>query len=230
MQQQEKLIFDGRHTPQNISSHSFFFGAVFGVCLAIGYYSETIPQLGVFLSALALFHELEYMMTALFKPDIVSLDAFLLNNGNQYNIAHVAGITEFLIELYLFPTLKYIRFIRYIGFIIMVIGQSARSLAMWHAKSNFSHKIAYRKKQDHVLVTTGIYAYMRHPSYFGFYWWAIGTQLLLCNPICLAGFFFVLHRFFKDRIEEEEPLLFNFFGKEYIEYKKKTPTHIPLIN
>ncbi|RIA94507.1 farnesyl cysteine-carboxyl methyltransferase, mediates the carboxyl methylation step during C-termin [Glomus cerebriforme] len=230
MEQQEKLIFDGRHTPQNISSYSFCFGIIFGGCLALAYYSETIPQLGIFFSALALFHELEYMMTALFKPDTINLDAFLLNNGNSYHIAHAAGITEFLIELYLFPASKSIRFLRYIGFIVVVIGQLARSIAMWHAKSNFSHKIAYHKRQDHVLITTGIYAYMRHPSYFGFYWWAIGTQLLLSNPICLLGFCYVLHRFFKDRIEEEEPLLIKFFGNDYIKYQKKTRTYIPLIN
>jgi protein-S-isoprenylcysteine O-methyltransferase len=74
MKQQETLICDGEHTPQNISLYSFCFGIVFGGCLAIAYYSETIPQLGIFLTSLALFHELEYMLTALFKPDIISLD------------------------------------------------------------------------------------------------------------------------------------------------------------
>jgi protein-S-isoprenylcysteine O-methyltransferase len=94
----------------------------------------------------------------------------------------------------------------------------------------FLTKFAYHKRQDHVLITTGIYAYMRHPSYFGFYWWAVGTQLLLCNPICVFGFLYALHRFFKDRIEEEEPLLIKFFGNNYVEYKKKTQTYIPLIS
>ena len=74
MKQQEILIYDGKHTPQNISLYSFCFGIAFGGCLAIAYYSETIPQLGIFFAALALFHELEYMLTALFKPDIVGLD------------------------------------------------------------------------------------------------------------------------------------------------------------
>lgn len=96
MQQQEKLIFDGRHTPQNISSYSFSFGAVFGVCLAIGYYSETIPQLGIFLSALALFHELEYMMTALFKPDIVSLDGQYYDPIADYGLNILANIIIYL--------------------------------------------------------------------------------------------------------------------------------------
>jgi protein-S-isoprenylcysteine O-methyltransferase len=74
MEQQERLIFDGRHTPQNISLYSFCFGVIFGGCLLIAYYSETFSQLGILFTALALFHELEYLMTALFKPDIISLD------------------------------------------------------------------------------------------------------------------------------------------------------------
>ncbi|CAG8651596.1 5477_t:CDS:2 [Funneliformis caledonium] len=226
--QQKGLILDGRHTPQNISLYSFCFGIAFGGCLTIGYFSDTIPQLGIFLAALALFHELEYMMTALFKPDLISLDS-------RYLFAIcisvlLKGITEFLIELYLFPSIKSFRFLKYIGFSVMVIGQLVRSLAMWHAKSNFSHTIVYHKEKDHNLVTNGIYAYLRHPSYFGFYWWAVGTQILLCNPICMFGFLYALHRFFKARINEEEPLLIRFFGKEYVEYKKKTPTYIPLID
>ncbi|CAI2173109.1 2435_t:CDS:2 [Funneliformis geosporum] len=226
--QQESLILDGRHTPQNISLYSFCFGIAFGGCLAIGYFSDTIPQLGIFLAALALFHELEYMMTALFKPDIISLDSRYL--FTICNSIIPKGISEFLIELYLFPNIKSFRFLRYIGFVVMVIGQTVRSLAMWRAKSNFSHTIVYHKKQDHILVTNGVYAYLRHPSYFGFYWWAVGTQILLCNPICIFGFLYALHRFFKARINEEEPLLIDFFGKDYVEYKMKTPTYIPLID
>src|SRR5256885_12970269 len=72
--EQQEILCDGKHTPQNISLYSFCFGTAFGGCLAMAYYSETIPQLGIFLAALALFHELEYMMTALFKPDSISLD------------------------------------------------------------------------------------------------------------------------------------------------------------
>ena len=32
-------------------------------------------------------------------------------------------------------------------------------------------------KADHLLITTGIYAHMRHPSYVGWFYWSVGTQV-----------------------------------------------------
>jgi protein-S-isoprenylcysteine O-methyltransferase len=49
-------------------------------------------------------------------------------------------------------------------------------------------------------VTSGIYAYSRHPSYFAFFWWAVGTQILVGNKICFVAFVVVLWMFFKNRI------------------------------
>ena len=56
------------------------------------------------------------------------------------------------------------------------------------ASTNFSHKIEERKREEHALVTHGIYAYLRHPAYFGFFWWSIGTQVLLGNPIAVLAY------------------------------------------
>jgi protein-S-isoprenylcysteine O-methyltransferase Ste14 len=47
---------------------------------------------------------------------------------------------------------------------MVVTGQTLRSTAMIHASSNFSHVVAFRKKDDHVLVTDGIYAYVHYQS------------------------------------------------------------------
>jgi len=41
---------------------------------------------------------------------------------------------------------------------------------------------------------------MRHPSYAGFFAWALGTQILLGNPIGTVVFAVVLWRFFSQRI------------------------------
>ena len=79
-------------------------------------------------------------------------------------------------------------------------------------------------------MTTGFYGITRHPSYFGFLVWTIGTQLMLLNIICLIGFPIGLYMFFSDRIIEEEGLLIEFFGRDYIEYKKKVGILIPFIN
>ena len=87
---------------------------------------------------------------------------------------------------------------------VLVAGQAFRALAMVHANS-FSHIVKAVKHDDHTLVTTGVYAYSRHPSYVGFFYWAIATQLLLGNIVSTLAFVFVLNRFFTARIESEYP-------------------------
>lgn len=85
----------------------------------------------------------------------------------------------------------------------MALGQMTRSLAMSQAGSNFNHNVQVERKEGHVLVQHGVYAVLRHPSYFGFFWWGLGTQLVLQNVVCLVGYAVVLWRFFANRIRRE---------------------------
>lgn len=55
-------------------------------------------------------------------------------------------------------------------------------------------------------------------------------QVLLCNPLCILGYTVVSWRFFRERIEEEELSLINFFADDYVEYKKRVPTGLPFIS
>lgn len=104
------------------------------------------------------------------------------------------------------------------GIVFVIIGQALRSMAMIHAATNFSHAIAWKKLETHKLVTDGIYAcvvlaisfetscslpsnrWFRHPSYTGFFYWALGTQLVLQNTVSFLFFLVVLWRFFSARI------------------------------
>jgi len=79
------------------------------------------------------------------------------------------------------------------------------------------------------LVTHGIYGIMRHPSYVGWFWWSIGTQIILSNPFCVIFYAIISWKFFNDRIYVEEITLINFFGKQYFDYQKRVPTGIPFI-
>lgn len=85
--------------------------------------------------------------------------------------------------------------------------QYLRSLAMITAASNFSHLIVYKKAPEHSLVRTGIYGWSRHPSYVAFFYWAIGTQIFIGNPIALVAFSYILYRFFSHRIKGEPHIL-----------------------
>jgi len=44
------------------------------------------------------------------------------------------------------------------GLIMVIVGQVLRSTAMIHASTNFSHSVAFRKRDSHRLVTDGVYA------------------------------------------------------------------------
>lgn len=97
------------------------------------------------------------------------------------------------------------------------------------AGQSFNHIVQAKKSDTHALVTTGIYSSLRHPSYFGFFWWAVGTQLTLGNSVSLVGYVYVLWKFFRHRITQEEHFLVQFFGVDYVEYRKRVGTGIPYV-
>ena len=89
------------------------------------------------------------------------------------------------------------------------------------------------------------YSLVRHPSYCGFFYWAIATQLLMSNVVSTVLFVVILGRFFSSRIKgelsinvgvhcltlytEEEVHLVRFFGQKYIDYRKKVGSGLPWV-
>ena len=102
-------------------------------------------------------------------------------------------------------------------------------LIFWRAhidlKSNWSPTLEIR--QDHILVTNGIYATIRHPMYASQWLWAIAQILLLQNwlagPLDLIFFFF----FYFLCVRAEEKMMLDTFGDPYREYIKRTGGVIP---
>ncbi|GAA5922263.1 protein-S-isoprenylcysteine carboxyl O-methyltransferase [Sporobolomyces koalae] len=187
------------------------------------------PQLGFYLASWSFFHLLEFVVTSMYNPGKLSVSSYLLDNGVSYIAAHIAGVLEHVLEETFFPAryraMKHSGGITMIGFALVAMGQILRSFAMISASSNFSHL----KLPSHQLVTTGIYSWSRHPSYAGFYWWAVGTQVALGNPICALVFMATLQYFFAVRIRVEERYLVKFFGKAYEDYRAKVPTRIMFV-
>ncbi|CAL9730837.1 protein-S-isoprenylcysteine O-methyltransferase [Monosporozyma unispora] len=220
--------------PHEITETSFGLGMLLGVAVGSLPFINFRP-FNLYIIALALFHFLEYYITAKYNPKKVNSQSFLLNNGIEYTAAHTIAILECLIEGWLCPKWKtyqnstFRKIIVITGIILVIVGQLVRSLAMHTAGKSFSHIVKVEKENDHKLVTNGVYLIFRHPSYFGFFWWAIGTQLVLLNPLTLVAFAFVLHGFFSKRIAFEERHLVEFFGDEYIQYRKSVKIWIPFI-
>lgn len=192
------------------------------------------PFLGFYLASWAFFHLMEFVITSMYNPGKLSVSSFLLDNGMMYHIAHLVGITEYILEEAYLPAewrkFKHLGGLVFLGFGLIVGGQVFRSYAMISASSNFSHIVAVDKLASHQLVKTGIYSWSRHPSYAGFTWWAVGTQIFLGNPFAAIAFFAALYAFFSHRILIEEMALVKFFGDDYIKYRAEVPTRILFIS
>ncbi|KAI4207501.1 MAG: hypothetical protein LQ346_000546 [Caloplaca aetnensis] len=246
-------VLDPQRSPSAVSARAFVLGLTFGASVVSTLFLSRRPsnplwRASCFLASLSAFHFLEFYVTALYNPPAATINAFLLtSNGYAYNIAHTLALAEcifrhyvtplyFSQKIYLYPldavlpageTAKTVWLI--LGFAMLVVGQGTRTLAMMHAGTNFNHLVQSQKKAGHILVTDGIYSWLRHPSYFGFFWWGLATQLIMGNTICLTGYAFVLWSFFSHRIAKEETLLVGFFGSDYVRYRDKTMVGIPLI-
>jgi protein-S-isoprenylcysteine O-methyltransferase Ste14 len=81
---------------------------------------------------------------------------------------------------------------------------------------------------DHRLIDTGPYAFVRHPMYFGAFVLFLGLTLLYPVWAMLLLFLFSLISFL-GRARREEELLSERFGKQWAQYKKRTKFIIPYI-
>ncbi|MFW9913204.1 MAG: methyltransferase family protein [Candidatus Thorarchaeota archaeon] len=83
-------------------------------------------------------------------------------------------------------------------------------------------------EEDHRLVTTGMYGYIRNPQYLGFllllFGYAFSLGSILVAFLTTIGLFMI----FRSRIILEEELLLATFGDEYREYMQRTWCLIPL--
>jgi protein-S-isoprenylcysteine O-methyltransferase Ste14 len=91
----------------------------------------------------------------------------------------------------------------------------------------WSHSLDLR--EDHKLVTSGIYEKVRHPMYTAFWVWAIGAAFLLPNWV--AGFSGLIGfgTLFFLRVGQEEDMMRAEFGQEYDDYIKRTSKVFPHI-
>ena len=175
-------------------------------------------------------HFLEYAVTGITNPSNLSTDSFLLNHSLHYWIATVASWIEYYMELFYLPDgIKGVTSLVMCGVVISIVGQILRKMAIFHAGNSFYHITKSSKCEDHELVTSGVFSYVRHPYYVGWFLWSLGTQVVLLNPICFVLYTGVTWTFFNERIYAEEYLLLRFFGNAYSDYQAKVPAGIPFI-
>nr|CAG4646536.1 EOG090X0CFU [Macrothrix elegans] len=210
---------------------SQLLATAFGIGLSTSLFStKQYSILGWYICIMSFFHFSEFAVTSIIRPQNLTIDSFLLNHSKAYAIAAFISWAEYLVELWLLPGMKTLQWISILGLTLCCGGEALRKTAMLTAFHNFDHLIRIRREEHHELVTSGVYGLCRHPSYVGWFYWSIGTQMILCNPFCTVAYAIISWRFFYERIFEEEVTLLHFFGSSYVNYQKKVPTGLPFIN
>jgi protein-S-isoprenylcysteine O-methyltransferase Ste14 len=112
------------------------------------------------------------------------------------------------------------------------LGAAVFAVALWlfyrtHKDLGRNWSVTLEVREQHTLVTDGVYRRVRHPMYSAFWLWALAQALLLPNwiagPAGLVGFgtlFFL-------RVGREEALMIETFGDEYRRYMARTARVLP---
>lgn len=106
----------------------------------------------------------------------------------------------------------------WLGGLVLASGLLVFARAHIDLKSNWSPSLEIR--QDHTLITNGIYRYIRHPMYASQLLVYIAQILLLQNWLAgpLGLVFFI--PFYLLRVQAEEKMMLDTFGSQYSEYMK----------
>ena len=112
------------------------------------------------------------------------------------------------------------------------LGAAVFVAALWlfyraHKDLGRNWSVTLEVREEHTLVTSGVYSRMRHPMYSAFWLWALAQALLLPNwiagPAGLVGF----GTLFLFRVEREEAMMIEAFGEEYRRYMARTSRILP---
>ena len=100
---------------------------------------------------------------------------------------------------------------------------------VWRSHSDLGQNWSYNVelRDEHSLITNGVYSTVRHPMYTAFFCMSVSQTLLIPNwiigPLGLIGFLV----FYSVRVEAEESLLHQHFGETYAAYCERTDRLIP---
>jgi protein-S-isoprenylcysteine O-methyltransferase Ste14 len=114
----------------------------------------------------------------------------------------------------------------------VIAGVAGLAAGLWlfhrsHADLGANWSVTLEIRQNHQLVTRGIYRRIRHPMYASLLLYGLGQALVIPNWI--AGPLYVLSMaiLFAFRVGPEEAMMLDTFGPQYADYMERTSRLVP---
>lgn len=143
-----------------------------------------------------------------------------------FYIGYCVGVVAYLIQpkWMAWSAIGLPAWLRWAGAVLLVFGATLITWGLRSLGSQFAFAVA--PKEEHMLVTTGPYRWVRNPLYTAFLVEAVGISLLMANwfVATMAGSLWALLVF---RTRQEEEKLIERFGDEYRDYMAMTGRFLP---
>ena len=168
-------------------------------------------------------HKVKKMKAEVSKKS--ALEIFILISTVPFMLLPLLYVFSSRLDYFNWSFPLWVRIIGAIGFAFAVFMHNWSHIALG---INWSPTLELKKEQR--LITNGPYKYIRHPMYTAFLLWVSFQPLLLPNwLVLLAGLFGIAMMYF-GRVEKEEKMMLERFGKEYEDYMKKTGRLFPRLS
>jgi protein-S-isoprenylcysteine O-methyltransferase Ste14 len=114
--------------------------------------------------------------------------------------------------------------VQWLGIVVSII---PIFFLIWvHRHLDKQWSIALEIQEEHQLITTGPYRFVRHPMYLGIFIYTTGLMMISLDVLVILFFVFSIWVNYM-RIPKEEQMLIQQFGDEYLEYMKRSGRLLP---
>ena len=114
----------------------------------------------------------------------------------------------------------------------LVAGTLCFALGLWlihrsHADLGTNWSVTLELREEHRLVTKGVYRRVRHPMYSALFIYSAGQALVLPNYLAGPSSVVAMGLLFALRVGAEERMMLEAFGSEYEAYRERTKRLVP---
>jgi protein-S-isoprenylcysteine O-methyltransferase Ste14 len=114
-----------------------------------------------------------------------------------------------------------------IGMVLVVIGLMIRIQSILTLRQYFTYSVA--KVENHKIIETGLYKFIRHPGYLGQLIIFIGISTSLSNGLSILVMMIPITFGYLYRIRVEERFMIEQLGEDYLNYQGRTKRIIPMV-
>ena len=96
-----------------------------------------------------------------------------------------------------------------------------------HADLGTNWSVTLEVRENHRLITHGVYRRVRHPMYVALFLYSVGQVLVLPNWVAGPSYLITFGILFALRVDAEERMMLEEFGNDYAAYMAKTTRLVP---